>query len=124
MKLTPQNPQIRFVPPAYRGNNGLEIPSGETIVEFDIGGPMTVAEVGEPEGPDEIIFAAADDSRGTVCGHAVCDLDGFDIDGSVAGDLGLRDLSCQPLEGCEGVIRLCLLRRRRWFLRLRGGGCG
>lgn len=53
---------------------------------------MTVAEVGEPQCPDEIIFAAAEDTGGTICWHAVCNLDGFNVHGSVAWDLGLGDL--------------------------------
>jgi len=53
---------------------------------------VTIGEVGEPECPDEVVRAGAEDAGGTVCGHAVCDLDGFDVDGSVAWDLRLGDL--------------------------------
>jgi hypothetical protein len=92
MKLDSQNPQIRFFPATDRRKDRFEVRRGEPIVEFDVGRSLTVTEVGEPECADEVVVGA-EDAGGTVCGHAVCDLDGFDVDGSVAWDLRLRDLT-------------------------------
>jgi len=92
MKLTSQNPQIRFFPATDGRQYGLQVRRGEAIVEFDVGGTVTVAEVGEPECPDKAVGVGAEYAGGTVCGHAVCYLDGFDIDSSVAWDLRLGDL--------------------------------